>query len=264
MSGQFLEYVALGDSYSIDMYPALDAGKTDVSVALERVESAGTVAPLGAASLLFQNDDETHPDEAGNDLASMFPGIAFRKLATDGATIGDVFGEQLAQLGESDEPTLITLTLGSEDLFSAFSRSPKKALLEQIVGDLTEAYDLLVSAIRAARPNATIILTTVTDASDRTGRIPGVLDDVGQLPLSGLDAFNAGIRVLSNPAGGVHVADAYGHFLGHGASVSEEHRWFWRRSPIELNAAGANELRKLWLETLRENWPLATSPASVR
>lgn len=246
------EYVALGDSYSIDIYPALDAGKTDVSVALERVEGAGTIAPLGAASLFFQNSDESHPDESGNDLSSMFPGIAFRRLATDGATIGDVFGEQLALLGESDEPTLITLTLGSEDLFSAFSRSPKKPLLEQIVADLGEAYDLLVAAIRAARPNATLILTTVTDPSDRTGRIPGVLDDAGKLPLEGLDAFNARVRALNDPMGRTHVADAYGLFLGRGASVSEEHRWYWRRSPIELNAAGANELRKLWLETLRD------------
>lgn len=248
----FRQYVALGDSYSIDLYPALDAGKTDVSVALERVETAGTVAPLGAASLLFRNDDETQPDESGNDLASMFPGIEFRKLASDGATIGDVFGEQLAQLGESEDPTLITLTLGSEDLFSAFSRSPKKALLDQIVNDLAEAYDLLVAAIRAARPNVTLILTTVTDASDRTGRIAGVLDDAGKLPLSALDAFNETVRALASAPDRIHVADAYGHFLGHGASVGEEHRWYWRRSRIELNAAGANELRKLWLETLRE------------
>jgi lysophospholipase L1-like esterase len=252
MSGEFREYVALGDSYSIDLYPALDAGKTDVSVALERVEGAGTVAPLGAASLLFHNDDEVHPDESGNDLAAMFPGIGFRKLASDGATIGDVFGEQLAQLGESDEPTLITLTLGSEDLFSAFSRSPRKELLRQIVDDLIEAYDLLVSAIRAARPNATLILTTVTDPSDRTGRIAGILDDAGPLPLAGLDAFNASIRRIASASDSVHVADAYGAFLGHGATVGEEHRWYWRRSPIELNAAGASELRKLWLETVRE------------
>jgi lysophospholipase L1-like esterase len=248
----FRQYVALGDSYSIDLYPALDAGKTDVSVALERVEGAGTVAPLGAASLLFKNDDEAHPDESGNDLSSMFPGITYRRLAVDGATIGDVFGEQLPILGEAEDPTLVTLTLGSEDLFSAFSRAPKKALLDQIVTDLGEAYDLLVSAIRASRPNATIILTTVTDPSDRTGRIPGVLGDAGKLPLEGLDAFNARIRASSDPSSRVHVADAYAAFLGRGAAISDEHRWYWRRSPIELNAAGANELRKLWLETLRE------------
>jgi hypothetical protein len=251
VSAAYREYVALGDSHSIDLYPALDAGRTDVSVALERVESAGTVAPIGAASLFFRNDDETHPDESGNDLTSMFPGIAHRRLATNGATIGDVFGEQLAMLGESEEPTIITLTIGSEDLFSAFSRSPKAALLERIAADLIEAYDLLVGAIRDLRPNSLIILTTVTDPSDRTGKVKGILDDA-PLALTAMDAFNAHIRALTAGSDAFRLADANGAFLGHGATQPEEHRWYWRRSPIELNATGANELRKLWLETLRD------------
>jgi hypothetical protein len=53
----FSHYVALGDSMSMDLYPALDAGETDVAVALERNPSAGNVAPLGAASLLYHNDE---------------------------------------------------------------------------------------------------------------------------------------------------------------------------------------------------------------
>jgi hypothetical protein len=252
MNRTFQEYVAIGDSLSIDLYPALDAGKTDVSVALERIEGAGTIAPIGAASLFYMNHEETQPDESGNDLSSIFPGIRYRRLATDGATIGDVFGEQLAQLGESESETLITLTIGSEDLFSAFSRSPKKALMEQITSDLVQAYDLLVSAIRAARPNSLVILTTVPDPSDRTGKIKGVLDDAGPLPLAALDTYNAHIRTLGSDSDSVVVADAYGLFLGHGATQPEEHRWYWRRSPIEINATGAHELRKLWMETLRE------------
>ena len=51
----FTRYIALGDSLSMDLYPALDAGEIDVAVALERDPSAGRVAPLGAASLLYQN-----------------------------------------------------------------------------------------------------------------------------------------------------------------------------------------------------------------
>ena len=251
MSVEFREYVALGDSYSIDLYPALDAGRTDVSVALERVETAGTVAPVGAASLFFRNYDELHPDESGNDLTSMFPGITHRRLATNGATIGDVFGEQLALLGESDEPSIITLTIGSEDLFSAFSRTPKAAVLERIAADLIEAYDLLVGAIRNMRPNSLIILTTVTDPSDRTGRVKGILDDA-PLALTAMDAFNTHIRKITSDSDVFLLADANGAFLGHGATQPEEHRWYWRRSPLELNATGANELRKLWLETLRE------------
>ena len=190
----FTHYIALGDSTSIDLYPALDAGETDVAVALERDPGAGAVAPLGAASLLFQNDDARWPEEQGNDLASRYAGIGFQNLATDGATIGDVFGEQLAQVEESDAATLVTLTVGGNDLLSAFSARPRASLLEAIAKDVAEAYDFLLDAIRRTRSNAVIVLTTIYDPSDRTGRIPGVLEDAGVLPLGVLDGMNAHIR----------------------------------------------------------------------
>src|ERR671915_452305 len=105
----FRHYVALGDSMSMDLYPALDAGETDVAVALERDPAAGQVAPLGAASLLYRNDEAHWPDEVGNDLSSRYPGLSFTNLAADAATIGDVFGGQLPELTPSDEPTIVTL-----------------------------------------------------------------------------------------------------------------------------------------------------------
>src|SRR4051812_31795512 len=58
----FSEYIALGDSMSIDLYPALDAGEIDVAVALEWDAAAGAVAPVGAASLLHRNVDERWPE----------------------------------------------------------------------------------------------------------------------------------------------------------------------------------------------------------
>jgi hypothetical protein len=249
----FAEYIALGDSASIDVYPALDAGKTDVGVALERIERAGDVAPLGAASLFFRNADDVWPEEHGNDLASQFPRITFRRLATDGATIGDVFGEQLAMIDESEEPTLLTLTIGSEDLFSAFSARPQPSILKKIVGDLGEAVEFLVAGIRKARPRGLLILTTVCDPSDRTGVIPGVLDKVGPLPVESLEQFNVRLRELAASADDIVVADAGREFIGHGVTASEQDRWYWRRSPLELNARGAHELRGLWLEALRES-----------
>src|ERR1700759_4852654 len=94
----FTRYIALGDSVSIDLYPALDAGQIDVAVALERAKTAGNVAPLGAASLLYQNSEALWPEETANDLISRYPGIQLVNVAEDGASIGDVFGEQLAQV----------------------------------------------------------------------------------------------------------------------------------------------------------------------
>ena len=83
---EYRKYVALGDSMSIDLYPALDAGEMDVAVALERSTAAGAVAPLGAASLFFRNSEQHWPDDLGNDLSSLYPDIDFQNLATDGAT----------------------------------------------------------------------------------------------------------------------------------------------------------------------------------
>jgi lysophospholipase L1-like esterase len=246
----FTTYVALGDSMSIDLYPALDAGKVDVAVALERLPDVGAVAPLGAASLLNRNDDARWPEEQGADLVSYHPGIALQNLAADGATIGDVFGEQMPLLEESDERTLITITAGGNDLLSAFANRPRRSLLESIARDVADAYEFLLDAVRRARPNSSILLTTIYDPSDRLGRIPGVLEDAGALPLPVLDGMNERIRALARGTPGVRLADVYAHFLGHGASVPPSDRWYWRRSLIEPNAQGAHEIRRVWRDAL--------------
>jgi lysophospholipase L1-like esterase len=246
----FTSYVALGDSMSIDLYPALDAGETDVAVALERIAEAGAVAPIGAASLLYRNDEARWPEEQGADLVSWYPCIKFTNLAADGATIGDVFGEQMPQLEESAERTLITITAGGNDLLSAFANRPRRSLLEAIARDVAEAYEFLLDAVRRTRPNALILLTTIYDPSDRLGRIPGVLEGAGALPLPVLDGLNERIRTLARGTPGVRLADVYAHFLGHGASVQQEDRWYWRRSLVEPNAQGASEIRRVWRAAL--------------
>jgi lysophospholipase L1-like esterase len=248
----FTRYIALGDSMSIDLYPALDAGEIDVAVALERVPTAGRVAPLGAASLFHHNDEQYWPDDAGDDLSSLYPGIAFDNFATDGATIGEVFGEQLTQVEDSDERVLVTLTIGANDLLSALGNRPKRELLERIVADIVEAYDFLVDTLRGRFPNGALILTTVYDPSDKTGKIPGVYDDRGPLPLEVLERLNRHIRTLASGTPNVAVADAYEHFMGHGVTATDDDdKWYWKRSLIEPNKRGASELRQLWLRALR-------------
>jgi lysophospholipase L1-like esterase len=246
----FVRYIALGDSVSIDLYPALDAGQIDVAVALERTTTAGSVARIGAASLLYRNSEELWPDELGNDLISRYPGIEANIAAEDGATIGDVFGEQLTQVDDTEEPVLITLTAGGNDLLSAYGNRPKKMLLEKIERDIAEAYDFLVDHLRGRFPNGTLIVNTIYDPSDRSGKIPGVYDEIGPLPLEILDRMNDHIRALAIGTPRVLLADLYALFLGHGVSVAETERWYWRRSLIEPNAQGANQIRKLWLEVL--------------
>src|SRR5215212_9720291 len=235
---------------SIDLYPALDAGEIDLAVALERVSTAGRVAPLGAASLLYQNSEERWPDETGNDLVSMYPGIEFTNLASDGATIGEVFGEQLPQVEDIAERVLITLTVGGTDLLSAFGNRPRKDLLAKIAADVAEAYDFLVDLLRGRFPSSTIILATAYDPSDGTARIPGVFDNVPALPLHVLDQLNDHIRTLARGTPNVLLADVHRHFLGHGMSADESDRWYWRRSLLEPNARGASEIRRVWIDAL--------------
>ena len=249
----FSQYVALGDSMSIDLYPALDAGETDVSVALEWDARAGAVAPLGAASLLYRNADDRYPEFTARDLVSRDPKIGFLNLAEDGATIGDVFGSQLAQLAqldESEDATLITLSIGGNDLLSAVANRPAPSLMRGIVRDIGEGYEFLVESLRRSRPNSTMVLTTVYDPSDDTRRIPGVFDAEGDLPLEWLHDLNDRIREVSLRTPESAVADAYRHFLGHGVTAAEPDRWYWKRSWIEPNAAGASEIRRLWLDAL--------------
>ncbi|MFL5612774.1 MAG: SGNH/GDSL hydrolase family protein [Gemmatimonadaceae bacterium] len=246
----FSHYVALGDSMSIDLYPALDAGEIDVAVALERDASAGRVAALGAAALFYRNDEAHWPDEIGNDLVSRFPAVEYENLAADGATIGDVFGEQLPRLKPSEEPTLLTLTIGATDLFSAFSNRPKPSLADRIAKDIAEAFEFLVDAVRRARPSSLLIVSTIYDPSDRTGRVNGIFDEAGSLQLRALDALNESIRKIATGTPGLLLGEIYGHFLGHGATAPEADRWYWRRSSLDPNARGASEIRRVWMEAL--------------
>ena len=245
----FSRYLALGDSMSIDLYPALDAGEMDVAVALERRAAAGEVAPLGAASQLMANDDGRWPEFAGRDLRALSPGVEAEQLAADGATIGDFFSEQLPLVGEDGGAALVTLTLGGGDLLGAFGGVGTPARMEAAVRDIVQAYGYCVDELARRLPGATILLTTVYDPTDGTGRAPGLYEGRGTLPLDQLAVLNDHIRGLAATPG-ARLADAHAHFLGHGAAAPEPDRWYWRRSAIEPNARGASELRRVWLEAL--------------
>jgi len=249
----FRRYIALGDSMSIDLYPALDVGETDVAVALERDASAGHVAPMGAASLFYRNDETHWPDDVGDDLLTRYPGIEHLNVAMDGATIGEVFGEQIPRLEASDEPTLLTLTVGGNDLLSAYGSHPRGALLERIANDISEGYELLVDSIRRLYGESLLIVATVYDPSDGTGHVPGLFDDRGPLPLNVLEGFNTHVRALARGTPHTKLADVHAHFLGHGVTAPDEDRWYWRRSLIEPNARGANEIRHLWLRAIESS-----------
>ena len=236
----FRPYIALGDSMSTDHYPTCDV--RDLDLPPDRLD------PLGAAALLHRNDDVRWPEFRGRDLEHRSPGVEFLNLAEDGAMIDDVTTEELARLGrDSDDPDiLLTLTAGGNDLLDALAADRQ---LDKAVREIGRHYTELVESVREELPHATLVLTTVYDPTDGTGRLPG-LEAYGPLPLEYLRQFNDHVRETARTTPGTALADVHRHFLGHGVAAAEQERWYWRRNLIEPNARGASEIRRVWWELL--------------
>ena len=109
----------------------------------------------------------------------------------------------------------------------------------------------LVETVREELPRATLLLTTVYDPTDGTGKLPG-LESYGRLPLEYLERFNDTVRRTAASLPRTLLADVHRHFLGHGVKAPERDRWYWSRNLIEPNARGASEIRRVWWEALEE------------
>ncbi len=236
----FTLYVALGDSMSTDHYPTCDVRNLDAP--------PGRLDPLGAAALLHCNDDDRWPEFRGRDLETLSHDVEFLNVAEDGAMIDDVATEELSRLGRDngDPGILLTLTAGGNDLLDALGAGRR---LESAINLAARRYADLVETVREELPRATLVLATVYDPTDGTGRLPG-LEAYGRLPLELLERFNQRIRETAEAIPRVLLADLHRHFLGHGVTAPEGERWYWRRNMIEPNARGASEIRRVWLEAL--------------
>ncbi len=238
----FSLYVALGDSMSTDHYPTCDVRDLDAPPA--------RLDPLGAASLFFDNDDLRWPEFRGLDLETFSPDAEFLNLGEDGAMIDDVATEELARLGRDsrDPGILLTLTAGGNDLLDALGAGRG---LAAAVEQAYKRYRDLVETVREELPRATLILSTIYDPTDGSGRLPG-LETYGKLPLEQLERFNGRIRQVAEDIPGVLLADVHRHFLGHGVTAAEPDRWYWRHNLIEPNARGASEIRRVWWDLVED------------
>jgi len=244
---EYRHYLALGDSISIDLYPALDVQ--------EREGLADTPAGLGVASLLYRNDDDRWPEFAGRDLRSRFPGLRPLDLTADGATTGSTLAFQLARIpADLDGPVLVTLTAGGNDLLTLLDLDLGRPATipegegEAAVDGVARALERIVRDVRTRLAEPTILVGTVYDPSDGTGDLgDGV---VRERELGWLARFNRRVEALSDPPA-VRVVPIHDHFLGQGlAGPDPDARWYWRHMIIEPSARGASEVRRLWLEAL--------------
>jgi lysophospholipase L1-like esterase len=242
---QMSRYVALGDSISIDLYPALDLA------ARRRIPPP---EGAGAASLLYRNADWLWPEFAGADLVTHAPGIRLVNLTADGATTDDVLDRQIPSLPPDDGgPTLVTITAGGNDLLWLVDSSSGED--ERTLGRTIDNLRAIVRGVADHYERATIIVGSVYDPSDGTGELGEDSWYFGELASrtwlgQWLGTYNEAVKTIA-AEGGCLFADICGHFLGHGVSVADPaERWYWDEFIIEPSARGASEVRRLWLRCL--------------
>jgi lysophospholipase L1-like esterase len=223
-------YVALGDSISIDDY-AGGPGR-------------------GGASLLFSNRDDDFPEWRGRDLRTTDPLATFSLLATDGATTRTLVDAQLPRLSAlGARPTLVTLTIGGNDLLGVYGDTrATRAVIDRVqtaaTSALAEIGDLLA-------PSGRIVVGTVYDPSDGTGDavrlgLPSWPDAVALI-----EELNERLRAVAAREGAT-VAEIGKQFRGHGLLAGDPTRpdprpadrdlWFCHL--IEPNAWGAGGVRE--------------------
>lgn len=210
-------YVAMGDSISVDDYPARETGVPDI----------------GAASLFARELRARHPD------------LVFDNFTVDGATTDDVLREQLPLVTETAAEAIVTLTAGGNDLLANLGTSrPPVRLVEGVLERLVR----IVDEIGRLLPGAAILLGTVYDPSDGTNILRGERLD---REATWLARVNDGIRTLAAERDNVRLADIHARFLGHGMLVPEKDRWYWSGLLFEPNAEGARQVAAMWMETLQ-------------
>jgi lysophospholipase L1-like esterase len=233
-----LNYIALGDSMSIDLYPDLDAGR-----AFDRAQHG-----LGAASLLFRNHDIIWPEFTGRDLMhwSRNPNIVC--AASDAATLRTVGLSQVPLLS-TFAADIVTLTVGGNDVLEMLDSERSEQGIARGVQRLSDDYRSIVKDIRALAPGAILILTTVYDPTDGSGVL---FEGQAPLPMTLLEPFNEVVREAAANMEDTVLADVHSHFMGHGITAPVESRWYWRESIIEPSARGASEIRRLWIQALNQ------------
>lgn len=223
-------YVALGDSISIDEY-------------------AGGPG-CGGASLLFRNRKEDFPQWRGRDLVSLHADARFYPMASDGATTRTVTDVQLPLLAAlPTPPTLVTLTVGGNDLLSAYGDTTSaRDVITRVQAAVASTLEMVAAALA---PAGRLVVGTVYDPSDGTG-------DAGRLGLppspdavAVIGELNDALREVAR-ASGAAVAEIGQVFQGHGLLAGDitrpqarpVERDVWLCSVIEPDGWGASGVRE--------------------
>lgn len=233
----FQHYISLGDSISISLYARMDY--------MERHNTSNPPEDLGAAMLFFQNHDMVWPEFKANDLVTLFPEIDFYYCASDGAKTETVLKTQLPSLPANIEGnTLITLTIGGNDLLYMMGKSQKEG--DELFTVLLENLKTILQEIDRLLPSCVVLLGTVYDPSDDH---PEIMWRNYQREVEWFHRYNDKIRKICRQSPNYILADIYQHCYGHGYSVPTDERWYF--ATIEPGLLGASEIRNLWFQQLQ-------------
>jgi len=231
-------YVALGDSISIDDY-AGGRGR-------------------GGASLLYRNRDEDFPDWVGRDLLSQDRTCTFHLLATDGATSAALLDAQLPRLLRLHlRPSIVTLTIGGNDVLSAYGDSvAARQTVEHVASTVSRTLHVLH---RLLAPPGRLVLGTVYDPSDGSGDTSRLGLPPWPVALAVIAELNDRLRTVA-AAHGAAVAEIGEHFRGHGTLAGDPtqadprppQRELWFSHVIEPNAWGASGVREAFWAALHD------------
>ncbi len=214
--------------------------------------------------LLVSNDDAAHPDLAGKDLSTLFPGIQVVREAVAGAVSGGL-ASQIQKLPDTlPGPVLVTITIGGNDMQAnaldiiqgndAEARAGYADKVEAALADLT-APDRFGPGVEVVVLQASIYDPTSGAGDFAEQGCPGIL---GLFPVTPSDEFfngwNAAAeeRFASFPS--AYLLDAHGAFYPHPLGAPDT--WY-AGDCIHPNAVGHDGMRRVFWEKIEA---LATGP----
>jgi hypothetical protein len=153
-------------------------------------------------------------------------------------------------------PTLVTLTVGGNDLLAAYGNTPAA---EDVVARVGAAVDRALPEIGELLPKLDrLVVGTVYDPSDGTGDAAALGLPPWPDAVAMIGALNDTLRQVAARHGAV-VADIAGHFHGHGLLAGDPgrrearpaERGLWFCNVIEPNAWGGGGVREAFWAALR-------------
>jgi len=223
---------------------------------------------LQYSALLQQNDDATWPDEQGDDLATVFPGLTeVVDVSRAGATTDTELSQQIPKLDDkmtfpAEGQSLVVMTIGGNDITSLLMSGSADYTepLQTIQDNLREIVTYFQDASRFP-DGAYIYVTNVYDPSDGTGQADECFYglDLSTL-IDAMEQTNTDSEAMAEELGFSWV-DLHGHFLGHGYNGDDEQNPYYMGDDYELwfysdcihpDDAGHNQIRRLFMAAIQD------------